>query len=116
MNFVPDAAAARIFEDVLANFAFLFGESRPAAELPRLEGRMRHVDSTRARVSFGCATAVSFASGLARMGGSGRRVLGFTNLGRLFARSSKSDLEHPLQTGPAFFKEPEQLRERLSHG
>jgi hypothetical protein len=38
MNFVPDAAAARIFEDVLANFAFLFGESRPAAELPRLEG------------------------------------------------------------------------------
>lgn len=38
MNFVPDAAAARIFEDVLANFAFLFGESRLAGELPCLEG------------------------------------------------------------------------------
>jgi hypothetical protein len=33
-----ELAAVRIFEDVLANFAFLYGESRPARELPGLTG------------------------------------------------------------------------------
>jgi len=39
MNAGPDAAAVRIFEEVLADFAFLFGELRPSEELPALEGR-----------------------------------------------------------------------------
>jgi hypothetical protein len=39
MNSGPEGAAPRIFEDVLANFAFLFGETRGADELPGLEGR-----------------------------------------------------------------------------
>ena len=34
-----DAAAVRIFEDVLVRFAFLFGELRSAEDLPALEGQ-----------------------------------------------------------------------------
>lgn len=34
-----NAAAARVFADVLAEFAFLFGDPVPAAELPPLQGK-----------------------------------------------------------------------------
>jgi len=34
-----NASAARVFADVLAEFAFLFGDAVPAVELPRLQGK-----------------------------------------------------------------------------
>jgi len=39
MNAGPDAAAVRIFAEVLADFAFLFGELRPSEEIPELQGK-----------------------------------------------------------------------------
>lgn len=39
MNAGPDAAAVRIFAEVLADFAFLFGELRTSEELPELQGK-----------------------------------------------------------------------------
>jgi len=39
MNAGPDAAAVRIFAEVFAEFAFLFGEPRSSEELPALEGK-----------------------------------------------------------------------------
>jgi hypothetical protein len=39
MNSGRELAAVRIFEDVLANFAFLFGEPRSSGDLPGLAGR-----------------------------------------------------------------------------
>jgi chemotaxis protein CheY-P-specific phosphatase CheC len=39
MNAGPDAAAVRIFAEVLSEFAFLFGELKSPGEIPELQGK-----------------------------------------------------------------------------